>query len=243
MIQIVCCFYNEATLIPFFLSHYWFAASICAFVSPSQDETRELLEADPRVVIEDREMAMGVDDDLKAAWVNEALSRPSLADWQFVIDADELIWPPDDPTGETAEAYLSSVPEDDVALSAAMQMVYRVETDRDLDVCDSPVALQRRHGVPFGAKPIVIRANRGLAFVPGGHYLVGRREPSSTHAFHGAHWQNADPSFAVTRRVRDRAERISPTNRLMHHGTHVWGLTAEQVESELAAHRQDARVF
>jgi hypothetical protein len=244
VIKVFSCFYNEAALIPFFLSHYHYVDAIHAFVSPSRDETRELLAADPRVTIDDREMPDGIDDDLKVSWLNEAIRKPDPQhQWHFVVDADELIWPPHDPTGEMARSYLHTVPAADVALHAMMQFVYRSETDADLDVTQTPVALQRRHGVPFGRKPIVLRSNRGLQLVPGNHNFVDRQPCSKTHEFHGAHWQNADPSFAVIRRVRDRAERISTANRLMHHGTHHWGVTADVVEQELANHRHDPVVL
>ncbi len=242
-IKVICCFYNEAFLIPFFLSHYHFVDAIHAFVSPSQDATRELLAADPRVTIDEREMSGGIDDDMKVAWINEALRQSDGHAWHIVVDADEFIWPPNDPSAETVRAYLDTVPADDVAVRAMMQFVYRSETDTDLDVNVRPVVLQRRHGVPFGLKPMVFRANQGAQLVPGNHYLVGRRPCSETHEFHGAHWQNADPSFAITRRVRDRAERISGVNLLMHHGTHHWGATVASVSQELDSHRQDPRVL
>lgn len=244
MIKVFCCFYNEAPLIPFFLSHYHYIDTIHAFVSPSLDATRELLAADPRVTIDDREMPHGMDDDLKVAWINEAIARPDQDHlWHFVVDADELLWPPNDPGAFTVFDYLATVPASDTVLEAMMQFVYRHETDADLDVTQTPVVLQRRHGVAFGAKPIVFRANRGVSFVPGNHQVVDRRPSSQTHGFHGAHWQNADPSFAVTRRVRDRAQRMSPTNILRGHGSHHWDATPALVEAELASHQHDPAVF
>jgi hypothetical protein len=161
-----------------------------------------------------------------------------------VVDADELIWPKHDPRGVTVDAYLRDVPATDSALLGWLYQVYRHADDPDLDVTQIPVVFQRRHGQIFGAKPSVLRSNRGLQLVPGNHAFVDREVRCSiTHTFEGAHWQNADPSFAVTRRVRDRAERISPSNLLRHHGTHHWGATVASVEAELASHREDPRVF
>lgn len=244
MIKLFCCFYNEAALIPFFLSHYHYVDAIQAFVTPSTDETRALLAADPRVTITDVEMPHGIDDDAKVAVVNEAIrQKDRVHDWHLVVDADELIWPQGDPTGETAKAYLATVPPNDVALQGWLHQIYRHECDADLDVTQTPVVWQRRHGYLFGWKPSVMRSNRGLQLVPGNHYFVNREACSETHKFDGAHWQNADPSFAVTRRVRDRAERISPTNILKHHGTHHWNETASMVYAELAEHFHDPAVF
>jgi hypothetical protein len=244
VIKLFCCFYNEAVLIPFFLSHYHYVDTILAFVTPSTDATRELLAADARVTIVDCEMPSGIDDDLKASALNEAIKLTDrMHDWHIVVDADEFIWPPDDPTGATAKSYLETVPPQDVALPGWLNQIYRHADDADLDITQTPVVLQRRHGHLFGSKPSVMRSNRGLQLVPGNHYFINREACSETHRFDGAHWQNADPSFAVTRRVRDRAQRISPSNRLRHHGTHHWGATAAVVEEELASHRYDPVVF
>lgn len=244
MIKVFCCFYNEAALIPFFLRHYHFVHAIQAFVSRSLDATRELLAEDPRVTIVDREMPDGIDDDLKASWLNEAIGQPDpVHAWHVVVDADELIWPPNDPSGQSAQAYLDSVPGTDVSLLAHLTQVYRHETDQDLDVAAAPVVLQRRHGVPLGAKPAVLRANHGLVLTTGNHGFRSGHTWSGTHAFEGAHWQNADPSFAVTRRIRDRRERISAVNRKRGYGRHHWAPTVVDVERELALHRHDAARF
>src|SRR5678809_146040 len=135
MIKLFSCFYNEATLIPFFLSHYHYVDTIHAIVTPSTDATRELLAADPRVTIVDCEMPSGIDDDLKVSMLNEAITQPDhLHEWFLVVDADEFIWPPGDPTGETAKSYLYTVPTQDVALQGFLNQIYRHEHDADLDV-------------------------------------------------------------------------------------------------------------
>jgi hypothetical protein len=243
MITLFCSFYNEAALIPFFLSHYHYVDAIQAFVTPSPDATHALLAADPRVTITAVDMPAGIDDAVKVDAINQALRTPDASTWHFVVDADEFIWPPGDPTGATAAAYLASVPRSDVALEGWLHQIYRHTEDADLDVTQAPVVLQRRHGYVFGWKPSVLRAHCGLQLVPGNHRLVGGEPCSPTHRFEGAHWQNADPSFAVTRRVRDRAARMSPSNLLHHHGTHHWGATAAAVTQELIDHQQDPCVF
>ncbi len=243
-IKVFCCFYNEAFLIPFFLSHYHFVDAIYAFVSPSQDATRELLAADPRVTIDDRLMPDGIDDEAKSEWLTEAIGQVDhIYDWYFVVDADEFMWPPNDPAGETVRGYLSAVPESDAALLAHMAHIYRVEGDADLDINVRPVGLQRRHGYGHSVKPAVMRSNRGIVLRPGNHFFRTTHHVSTTHAFHGAHWQNADPCFSVTRRVRDRGDRISPLNRLKGHGDQHWNTSVEAVEAELVSHRHDAQLF
>ena len=244
MIKAFCCFYNEAALIPFFLSHYHFVATIEAFVSPSLDATRELLAADPRVILRDVLMPDGIDDDIKVAWINDAVRRRDPQHtWHLVLDADEFLWPPGDPAGATVSAFLDRVPPSDVVLGARMVQVYRHASDRDLDPTATPVVLQRRHGTPSDIpKPIVIRSNQALTFVPGNHRVLGVAV-SATHRFDGAHWQNADPAFAVTRRIRDRKERMSKTNIARGHGVHHYHHTAADVHAELERHRHDDQQF
>jgi hypothetical protein len=246
VIKVFACFYNEAALIPFFLAHYHYADAIHAIVSPSIDDTRARLAADPRVTIDDREMPDGIDDDLKVGWLNAALAVPDRAHaWHLVVDADEFLWPPGDPGAATVRAYLASVPASDIALRAHLVDVFRHAEDTDLDATAAPVVLQRRHGSARtdNEKPIVLRANRGIRLTPGNHDFIGGARLSQTHQFEGAHWQNADPSFAVTRRVRDRKERMSAVNVQKGHGWHHWAPTADDVRRELESHRHDVQRF
>jgi hypothetical protein len=248
MIQAFCCFYNEAALVPFFLAHYHdgYVDAIHAIVdTTSTDETRALLSADPRVTIQDVAMPAGFDDVIKVGWLNDAIRLPTPHAWQLVLDADEFIHPPGDPGGTTAAAYLASVPEGCLVLEANRMDVFRYETDADLDVTQAPVVWQRRHGIENSpnAKPIVIRANRGLQFQVGNHRLTTDVPVCGTHHFEGAHWQNADPSFAIVRRVRDRKERMSAANRHARLGWHHFDKTAEDVAAELEAHRHDGLVL
>lgn len=253
MIQIVCFFYNEEALIPFFLSHYRWADRIYAIVSKSQDRTRELLAAAPNVWIEDFEFPDGIDDVLKMQKAHEVLALRSYAyDWQLLVDADELLWPagpePVEQRIVSARQYLESVPETETVLLATMWNIYRHATDADLDPTREPVALQRRHGSPTAEfhykKPIVFRANRGVFLGVGNHVFEGRKfNVSTTHAFEGAHWQNADLSFAITRWIRDRRDHMSQNNKMRGHGVHCFDMTPEHVTASAQSHLNDPQVF
>lgn len=246
MITVISCFYNEAPILPFFLSHYHYVDAIHAFVSRSIDATRELLAANPRVRIEDVEFPAGFDDEIKVGWINQAILSASQTDpagWVLVVDADEFLWPAGDPTGATAHAYLASVPARDVALPAHLVNVYRVTSDGDLDATLAPAVFQRRHGVDGGTKPSVFRTTPPQRLVPGNHRFIDGTSLSTTHAFQGAHWQNADPSYAITRRIRDRKERLSARNITMRHGWHHLAPTAVDIAQELERHRHDAAQF
>jgi len=248
MIRAFCCFYNEAALVPFFLAHYHagYVDAIHAIVDRCTDDTRALLAADPRVTIQDVISPDGLDDVIKVGWLNDAIRVPDPTHaWHLVLDADEFIYPPDHPSGATAAAYLASVPDGCLALRAYRLDVFRHETDADLDVTQVPIVWQRRHGIRAegNEKPIVIRANRGLLFDVGNHGILGRPPLCATHHFDGVHWQNADPAFAVTRRVRDRQERMSAANRRANLGYHHFTKTRGDVAKELEAHRHDAVVL
>jgi hypothetical protein len=242
-IKLVTCFYNEAFLIPFYLRHYHFADAITALVTPSDDETEALLRADPRVTVEVLQMPLGIDDELKSATLHTALWFEQQHDWIILADADEFVWPPDDPGALTVGAYLASVPDRDDVLMAHMAHVYRSATDADLDPTLIPIGNQRRHGREHLSKPIIIRQGRRIHLRPGNHDFRSTHQTLSALTFAGAHWANADPAFTVTRRVRDRGARISPTNRLMRHGTHHWDVTAAEVIADLESHRDDAPLF
>lgn len=221
-VQVICFFYNEETLARLFLQHYAWADEILAVVSRSTDRTRECLEAARNVRVLDFEFPAGMDDRIKTDTVNALLAEPSSFDWKIVVDADEFIWawncvPPHD--------YLASVSSHVTVVEARMRNVFRHHSEADLDL-DRPPVPQRTHGDannrsegnrPY-QKPIVIRANRKIKLGLGNHTQNGGTFDHSFW-FAGAHWQNADPSFAITRRTRDRRDRQSVTN--LHGGLGV----------------------
>ncbi len=247
MIKAVCCFYNEAPLVPYFLSHYQYVDAIHAIVdTASVDATRALLAADPKVTIEDVTMPSGFDDQIKVAWLNNAINRHDPDHpWFLVLDADEFIYPPGDPTGATARDYLASVGDGVLALEAYRMDIFRHADDADLDPAFVPVVWQRRHGIENSpnSKPIVIRSNRGLRLTVGNHSIHGGPPICATHHFEGAHWQNADPAFSIERRVRDRKERMSQANLNGRLGWHHFTKTREDVAAELEAHSHDPLVL
>jgi hypothetical protein len=292
-IKIVCFFYNEAALLPFFLSHYSFVDTIHAIVSQSTDATVEILKeaaveyeqyaqasgeqvtkrkiSVPRIIIEPFEFPAGMDDFLKSDKLNEVITRQDPDhDWLFVLDADEFIWPEGGigiwdlgchharRNGAFPIAnYLAEIPPAYNCLTAHMWNVYRHHTDSDLDITQEPIVLQRRHGVPDRhsgenfqyQKPIIIRTNQGFQYYVGNHHL--NPHPGLKIApnwspglnFDGAHWANADPSFAVRRRVRDRRDRLSTTNRQYGLGSQHFNITELQVLEQCRAHENDPQVF
>jgi len=223
------------------------------------------------IMIEDWEFPAGFDDTLKRDKVNDCLRRADDCAWQIVVDADELVWPAPFTASlkwtlrngvRSVHEFLDKVPPEQSALTARMWSVFRHATESDLVLADGlePV-LQRRHGdsnrnsagnAPY-QKPIILRANRGLQLGLGNHSVHGPSphpdtlpshpmEAEREWSFDGVHWQNADPSFCVARRVRDRRDRLSETNRRL-------GLGSQHLTDEAAvlalceAHRQDPQCF
>ena len=231
-VQVICFFYNEETLARLFLQHYAWADEILAVVSKSSDRTLEYLEAARNVRVLDFEFPAGMDDRIKTDTVNALLAEPSSFDWKIVVDADEFIWPH---SNVRAQDYLASVPELVTVLEARMRNVFRHHSERDLDL-DQPPVPQRRFGDPdyrspenvMYQKPIVIRSDRKICLDLGNHRQAGG---TFDHAywFEGAHWQNADPSFAVVRRVRDRRDRQSEANLRGGYGVQHHRVTEEHV--------------
>jgi hypothetical protein len=231
-VQVICFFYNEETLSRLFVQHYAWADEILAVVSRSTDRTREMLEAADNVRVMDFEFPAGMDDRIKTDTVNALLAEPTPFDWKIVVDADEFIWPSNN---LLPHDYLASVPSHVTVLEARMRNVFRHHSERDLDL-DRPPVPQRRFGDPdyrspenvLYQKPIVIRSDRKICLDLGNHRQAGG---TFDHAywFEGAHWQNADPSFAVIRRTRDRRDRQSLTNRSSGLGVQHHHITEDDV--------------
>jgi hypothetical protein len=231
-VQIICFFYNEETLARLFVQHYAWADEILAVVSRSTDRTREVLEAAPNVRILDFEFPAGMDDRLKADEVNALLLEPWGFDWKIVVDADEFIWPHGN---LRPQHYLATVPDRVTVIEARMRNVFRHHSEADLDLDRQPVP-QRTHGDfdfrshenrPY-QKPIVIRSNRGILLDLGNHRQSGGTFDHSFW-FDGAHWQNADPCFAVQRRTRDRRDRQSADNIAGGYGVQNHNVTEEEI--------------
>lgn len=90
--------YNCADVLPFFLRHYSaFADEISAFDDFSTDGTRELLKANPIVMLRDwPHPGKGINEDLFLAhWQEWYPKARGHFDWVIIADPDELIWGPD----------------------------------------------------------------------------------------------------------------------------------------------------
>jgi glycosyltransferase involved in cell wall biosynthesis len=89
--------YNTADILPWFLRHYsTFADEISAFDAHSTDGTRELLAANPKVVLRNWDNDTGIDEDrFLAHWQEWYPKARGGFDWVMIVDSDEFIYGPD----------------------------------------------------------------------------------------------------------------------------------------------------
>lgn len=244
-------FYNEEALIPFYLSHYWWVDEIHAVVSESSDRTLELLQADPRVIIEGFEFPGGYDHACGTAKMNEIISqKEGMFDWYMVPECDELVWPIGNPFCTQARLSLEGCGEE--VLVAKMWQVYRNAGESDLDATMAPVALQRRHGDSdrenginaLYRKPLLFRPNRGIQFNPGLHSILEESSHSRSIAhWDGVHWANADEKFCIERRIRNRRDHIKKSDLEAGMGAHNKDVDEASLHTLCESHMNDPKLF
>jgi hypothetical protein len=244
-IAVVTMVYNEALILPYFLRHYEYLDEIhVLYETDSTDDTLKILNQTPNVVIENCHIEGGLDDIEKVNLINDTLHGIK-ADWVYVVDTDEFIFPPN----ESPNDFLSRQNYD--VVRAAMFQVYRHRTDKDLDPSLPPIP-QRIHGDPdlFSTveelnracnavyiKPIVVKPLSKIRFLPGAHVAEGNVK-ISPEFYMGVHWQMADPAIALDRRMKRKA-RISERNRAHGMGWQNWNVTEEWIRAECDRHLDD----
>jgi coenzyme F420-reducing hydrogenase beta subunit len=233
--------YNEELLLPLFLNHYNYLDEIhVLYETDSNDGTLDILKQASNAIVRPCHIEAGLDDIDKAQYLTDALCSIK-ADWAYILDCDEFIFPP----GETPQWFLTRQDEKGYNLvRAAMFQVYRHRSDTGIDSSAPPI-LQRVHGDPDVTsrvagphrdsnwqyiKPIVVKPAEGLVINPGHHSLAGDTRVSP-ELYYGAHWAMADPFIAVARRMSNK-ERISARNKERHMGWQHWEVTREWITAE-----------
>lgn len=240
-------FYNEAFIAPFFLKHYEYLDEILVlYETDTTDGTRDILLSQPSVTIRDCHIQGGIDDTAKVSMINDAI-RTINADWVYVLDSDEFIFP----MGHENPYDFLARQNDYSLVLAAMYQVYRHRTDKDLDPTKPPVP-QRVHGDPditstvqsenrdcnsHYIKPIVVRPDAGIQFLPGNHVAQGDIR-MSPEFYTGSHFQMADPELAIARRMQRKA-RISTANKMRMMGFQHWNVTEAWIRAECERHLDD----
>jgi SAM-dependent methyltransferase/glycosyltransferase involved in cell wall biosynthesis len=238
--------YNEALILPYFLRHYGYLDEIhVLYETDSTDDSLELLMQAPNVVIRKGHIEGGLDDIEKINLINKAVERIN-ADWVYVVDPDEFIYPPDN---ESPHRFLIRQSCD--VVRSGMYQVYRNRNDKDLDPSLPPIP-QRVHGDPdlfstdrranrasnsVYVKPNIVRPSKRIRFLPGHHQIDGGPR-TSAELYVGAHWQMADPSIAIARRM-ERKARISQRNRAHHMGWQHFNVSVDTIREECDRHLDD----
>ncbi len=238
--------YNEAMLLPYFLNHYNYLDEIhVLYETDTTDNSLQILEKAPNVVVEKCHIEGGLDDIAKINLINKTVHGLK-ADWVYVVDPDEFIFPANN---EMPQDFLKRQICD--VIRSGMFQVYRHRDDKDLD-SSLPSIPQRMHGDPhlFSSaaqdhraannvyiKPNIVRPSMMFRFLPGHHHIEGNPLPSPDFYF-GAHWQMADPSIAVARRMSRKA-RISEQNRAHQMGWQHFDITVDKINAECERHLGD----
>lgn len=240
--------YNEALILPYFLRHYEYLDEIhVLYETDSTDETLSILNQAPNVVIKNCHIKGGLDDIEKVNLINDTLHGIK-ADWVYVLDSDEFIFPYNESPYDFLKRQNYNV------VRAALFPVFRHRNDKDLDSSLPPV-LQRTHGDPdlFSTfqepnrasnicyiKPIVVRPSNRIRFIVGNHFVQGHVK-ISPEFYAGVHWEMADPSIAIDRRMKCKA-RISERNKAHGLGVHNWNVTEEWLMAECDRHLDDPTI-
>jgi len=244
-IAAVAMVYNEALILPYFLRHYRYLDEIhVLYETDSTDESLEILMQAPNVIIEKCHIEGGLDDFEKINLINKVVQR-NKADWIYVVDPDEFVFPPN----ESPHDFLKRQSRD--VVRSAMFQVYRHRSDRDLDPSLAPVP-QRTHGDldlfstetrtnrasnNLYIKPNIVRPSKRIRFLPGHHKIEGNPR-TSREQYVGAHWQMADPSIAIARRM-ERKARISERNRAHKMGRQHYDVSVDNIKEECEGHLDD----
>ncbi len=245
-IGIITMMYNEEQMAHFFCNHYKDVDEIRVLLeTDTDDKTESILLSYNNIKIIPCHIEEGLDDSQKVRIINEQLNLIK-CDWVYVVDPDEFIFPA---SWENSKEFLKRQ-EGDIIL-AWLYQVYRHKDDKDLDYNDLPVP-QRLHGDPdrlstwqsehtaaniYYVKPIVIRPGIGIQFKPGNHELE-KEFNLCAERYSGVHWQMADPSLAISRRLL-RKKRFSKENKEKGYGYQHFTVTKNDIVLACNSHKND----
>lgn len=158
---------NEAHIIPFFLRHYAaFADQILIWDDKSDDGSRELLAASPKVQLADWGHDNGLDDHwAHKFWYGKLKDCREHVQWVALVDMDEFIWAAD------TEEVFAKVQDYDVGRTSGFNMV------GDGFPKDDGRQIWEIHpwGVksPIYSKPILVRPDADVNWNYGRHAIEG----------------------------------------------------------------------
>lgn len=159
--------YNQAEILPFWLRHYAaFADELAVWDDHSTDGSRELLQANPKVVLRDWPYQSGIEEDLFLQFAYEWYPRAHPAyQWAIWVDTDEFIYHPDI-LGVLAEADRRNI---EVIKPYGYNMMHEGLPKDD----GHQIWELARKGVhaPLYSKPVIFKPNCTVRWTRGKHEL------------------------------------------------------------------------
>lgn len=166
IIMMLC--YNQADILPFTLRHYsYFADEINVWDDASNDGSREILQAHPKVVLRDwPHPGSGINEDLFLSHAYDWYPKArGLFDWVMWVDPDEIIYAPD--IKEILERELASGT--DVIQTRGYNMTGKgLPKDDGRQIWE---ILKTGTSAPIYSKPVVFRPEVELRWNRGKHAL------------------------------------------------------------------------
>lgn len=167
--------YNQAEILPFWLRHYSaFADEISVFDERSNDGSRELLQANPKVIMREWPFNSGIDETmfLDVAYEWYPRSHPAF-DWVIWADTDEFVYHPDI-RSSLAKADESGF---NVIETEGFNMVndgLPKDDGRQIwEIC------KRGVWAPVYSKPIVFKPNVTIRWTRGKHHIEHAESPGT----------------------------------------------------------------
>jgi hypothetical protein len=233
-IETITFVYNEEFLIPFYLKHYDFVDqfNICYDIR-STDRSKKILEENKKVNLIPVNFPGGWNTMIRQLLIHDVYDTIKDS-WVLNIDCDEFAFMDTAPT-EGSNIYRID-----------FYNVFRHVTETDLDINIS-VCQQRSHGYldSLYSKPILIKSGQVLSWTPGNHFLTNPaiNQVDIPVYCRGAHWENADLSFCLKRRIKNRRDIQSAYNRRMNFGIHNHNITEEQIVLKCKEHSNDPKIW
>ena len=239
-IEVITTFFNDSFLAPFFMSNYAYADRVRVIIDLASEDIEECEKAIrpyENSVIDYFKFHKEYDVQEREQMIFDYCNA-SRADWLIVPDSDEFIF------CDNVHEFLYIQTADIVKVR--FYQAFRNEKDQDLDPTKPPRG-QRKYGDPdyvkgansHQTKPIVFRSGKRVHLMPGHHGVWNfHKFKVSDDILTGQHWQMADPSFCVARRL-SRKKRLSSATLPKGYAYHDVTVTEEHILNECKAHLND----
>ena len=234
-IETITCVYNEEFLLPFYLKHYDFVDRFnILYDMKSDDKTIDILMECEKVKIFPINFPGGWNSLIKQLMIQDVYNTIIDDCWILNVDCDEF-------------AFIKSLSNTNSSICRVdFYNVFRHVTEEDLDIKKS-IKEQRCFGYLDSnySKPILVKSGLDISWVPGNHLLTKPAISNSIipTACIGAHWENADPSFCVNRRYKNRKQHISKYNTYQGYTIHNQYITEQQVIDYCKEHENDPKLW